>query len=168
MDIPNNELFNALGNSLLGMFASEHLAVKFPLLPTETLKMALTAYVGPAACKSVARDIGIAVKGASDMGVLKAGRGATSAGVGIRWQRTNKRVLDAVPVGNRYKRKDQELPKTIGAAEDVEEDGELEVGEEGEEGWRPKKNLTHEMVIAQTMRALVGLVYQEAVSRTNV
>lgn len=144
------------------MFASEYLAQKFPLLPTETLKMALTAYVGPAACVAVAREIGISVTGAADAGVIGAGVGSKSAGIPIRWERTNKRVvLDAVPVGSRYKRQGVQVTRTVASqAEDVEAEEGLEV-DEAVKGDR----LTHEMVVAQTMRALVGLVYQEAVSR---
>lgn len=60
---PSNDLLSALGNSLLGLYASEHLATTYPNLPTRALKAALTAYVGPAALASVGRELGLAAGG---------------------------------------------------------------------------------------------------------
>ena len=50
----------ALGNSLLGLFAAEHLDASYPHLPTRVLKAAVSAYVGPLTCAAVAREIGAA------------------------------------------------------------------------------------------------------------
>ncbi|KAI0058997.1 ribonuclease III [Artomyces pyxidatus] len=49
-----------LGNSLLGLFASEHLAASYPHLPTRVLKAAVSAYVGPYTCANVAKEMGAA------------------------------------------------------------------------------------------------------------
>ncbi|TFY73580.1 hypothetical protein EWM64_g10432, partial [Hericium alpestre] len=49
-----------LGNSLLGLFAAEHLNTSYPHLPTRALKAAVSAYVGPMTCASVAREMGAA------------------------------------------------------------------------------------------------------------
>ncbi|THH12984.1 hypothetical protein EW146_g7189 [Bondarzewia mesenterica] len=49
-----------LGNSLLGLFASEFLNASYPHLPTRVLKAAVSGYVGQMTCASVARDIGAA------------------------------------------------------------------------------------------------------------
>jgi large subunit ribosomal protein L44 len=50
----------ALGNSLMGLFATEHLHAAYPHLPTRVLKAAVTAYVGPLPCATVAQEIGAA------------------------------------------------------------------------------------------------------------
>lgn len=47
-----------LGNSLLGLFATEYLNAKYPYLPTRVQKAALTAHVGPATCASIAQEMG--------------------------------------------------------------------------------------------------------------
>lgn len=49
-----------LGNSLLGLFASEFLHTSYPHLPTRVLKAAVSAYVGPQTCANVAKEIGAA------------------------------------------------------------------------------------------------------------
>jgi len=49
-----------LGNSLLGLFATEYLNAKYPYLPTRVQKAALTAHVGPATCASIAQEMGAA------------------------------------------------------------------------------------------------------------
>jgi large subunit ribosomal protein L44 len=50
----------SLGNSLLGMFASEYLHTAYPHLPTRVLKAAVSAYVGPTTCASIAKEMGAA------------------------------------------------------------------------------------------------------------
>lgn len=55
-----NAQLSVLGNTLLGLFASEFLQFKYPYLPTRVQKQALTAHVGPATCASVANEIGAA------------------------------------------------------------------------------------------------------------
>lgn len=63
---PDEQSLNAngnlatLGNSLLGLFASEFLHTSYPHLPTRVLKAAVSAYVGPQTCASVAKEIGAA------------------------------------------------------------------------------------------------------------
>ena len=47
-----------LGNSLLGLFATEYVHALYPHLPTRVLKAAVSAYVGPTTCASVAREMG--------------------------------------------------------------------------------------------------------------
>ena len=47
-----------LGNSLLGLFATEFVHASYPHLPTRVVKAAVSAYVGPTTCADVARDIG--------------------------------------------------------------------------------------------------------------
>ncbi|KAN0062836.1 54S ribosomal protein L3 mitochondrial [Thecaphora frezii] len=52
-----------LGNSLLGMMASEFLHLRYPNLPTRVLKAAVAAYVGPGSLADVAAEIGLAANG---------------------------------------------------------------------------------------------------------
>ena len=54
----SNGQLAALGNSLMGLFATEYLQAKYPYLPTRVQKAALTAHVGPATCASVAQEMG--------------------------------------------------------------------------------------------------------------
>jgi len=49
-----------LGNSLLGLFASEFVHASYPHLPRRVLKAAVSAYVGPTTCADVAREMGAA------------------------------------------------------------------------------------------------------------
>ncbi|KIY53000.1 hypothetical protein FISHEDRAFT_34441 [Fistulina hepatica ATCC 64428] len=53
-----NAQLEQIGNSLLGMFATEYLMATYPYLPTRVLKAAVTAYVGPQSCASIAKEIG--------------------------------------------------------------------------------------------------------------
>ncbi|KAI0923816.1 hypothetical protein AcW1_006675 [Taiwanofungus camphoratus] len=48
----------ALGNSLLGLFATEHVNASYPHLPTRVLKAAISAYVGPTTCAGIAKEMG--------------------------------------------------------------------------------------------------------------
>lgn len=50
----------AIGNSLLGLFATEYLHAKYPYLPTRVMKAAVSAHVGPLTCDSIAREMGAA------------------------------------------------------------------------------------------------------------
>ena len=54
----HNGLLAALGNSLMGLFATEWITATYPHLPTQVLKAAVSAYVGPATSSSVAREWG--------------------------------------------------------------------------------------------------------------
>jgi len=49
-----------LGNSLLGLFATEFVHASYPHLPTRVVKAAVSAYVGPTTCADVAREMGAA------------------------------------------------------------------------------------------------------------
>ncbi|EKM49961.1 uncharacterized protein PHACADRAFT_188343 [Phanerochaete carnosa HHB-10118-sp] len=48
----------SLGNSLLGLFATEHVNSTFPHLPTRVMKAAVSAYVGPTTCANIAKEMG--------------------------------------------------------------------------------------------------------------
>ncbi|ADV21257.1 hypothetical protein CNC05030 [Cryptococcus gattii WM276] len=148
-----NELLATLGNSLLGLFASEHLSAVYPYLPTKPLQHAVTAYVGPASCLSVARSLGVAVQGGGNTGLPGLGAGSSSAGVAVRWSKTalaERNWRDTrgeaaqgplkVPVGKRFKKyiKEEDQDVTVQARRE-----------------------THEDVVASAVRAFVGLIYQE-------
>ncbi|KAH9839867.1 60S ribosomal protein L3 [Rhodofomes roseus] len=49
-----------LGNSLLGMFATEHINATYPHLPTRVMKAAVSAYVGGTTCAAIAKEMGAA------------------------------------------------------------------------------------------------------------
>jgi hypothetical protein len=53
-----NTQLSSIGNGLMGLFASEFISATYPYLPTRVLKAAVTAYVGPYTCASVAQEIG--------------------------------------------------------------------------------------------------------------
>lgn len=151
-----NELLATLGNSLLGLFASEHLSTIYPYLPTKPLQQAVTAYVGPASCLSVARSLGVAVQGGGNTGLPGLGAGSSSAGVAVRWSKTavaERNWRDTrgeaaqgplkVPVGKRFRKyiKQEDQDVTVQARRE-----------------------THEDVVASAVRAFVGLIYQEQAS----
>jgi large subunit ribosomal protein L44 len=56
--LPSNGTLAVLGNSLLGLFAAEHLHVSYPHLPGKAIKAAVTAFVGPTTCATIAREFG--------------------------------------------------------------------------------------------------------------
>ncbi|KAI0322816.1 ribonuclease III domain-containing protein [Amylostereum chailletii] len=56
----SNDNLAAMGNSLLGLFAAEHISASYPHLPTRVLKAAVSAYVGPLTCATVAKEMGAA------------------------------------------------------------------------------------------------------------
>ncbi|XAO23413.1 hypothetical protein I312_102191 [Cryptococcus bacillisporus CA1280] len=148
-----NELFATLGNSLLGLFAAEHLSTVYPYLPTKPLQHAVTAYVGPASCLSVARSLGVAVHGGGNTGLPGLGAGSSSAGVAVRWSKTalaERNWRDTrgepaqgplkVPVGKRFRKY---------------------IKQEDEDVTVQARRETHEDVVASAVRAFVGLIYQE-------
>ncbi|OCF39515.1 hypothetical protein I317_06674 [Kwoniella heveanensis CBS 569] len=161
----SNELLATLGNSLLGMFASEHLSTLYPLLPTNALQSAITAYVGPESLSSVARELGVSVQGGGNTGLPGHGRGSNSAGLPIRWSRTvlmernwkermepgvgSSSFPEKTPVGRRF----QKFVKKSSRGDEAE----AVVGDNGKKG----KRESFEDVIASTVRAFVGLIYQE-------
>ncbi|ORX34287.1 ribonuclease III domain-containing protein [Kockovaella imperatae] len=154
----NNELLSATGNSLLGLFAAEFLANRFPFLPTEPLKSAVTAYVGPAACVSVARELGIGVRHGADAGEFAMGQPSASAGVPIRWERMTLEREEAMiypsarfnkmlkAEGDRWASK-VETPS--GMALDPDQSRRVKYAEQ----WTD--------VVASVMRAFVGLIYEQ-------
>ncbi len=54
----SNANLSYLGNSLLGLFATEYINAAFPHLPTRVLKAAVSAYVGPTTCATIAKEMG--------------------------------------------------------------------------------------------------------------
>lgn len=57
--LPNaNNNLAILGNSLLGLFASEYVNATYPYLPTRVMKAAVSAYVGPTTCATIAKEMG--------------------------------------------------------------------------------------------------------------
>ncbi|CCM00261.1 uncharacterized protein FIBRA_02291 [Fibroporia radiculosa] len=48
-----------LGNSLLGLFATEYVNASYPHLPTRVMKAAVSAYVGPTTCVGIAKEMGV-------------------------------------------------------------------------------------------------------------
>lgn len=119
---PNNQLLSSLGNSLLGLFTSEHLSTLYPNLPTRVLKSSVSAYCGPSACASVGRELGVGVNVSSSEGSGRTKFGK-SEGLRVRWVRGGG-------------------------------DG------KAQRGW--------EVVVADSVRALVGLVYQERVRSLSI
>ncbi|KAK8865897.1 hypothetical protein IAR55_001045 [Kwoniella newhampshirensis] len=162
----NNELLSTLGNSLLGLFASEHLSTLYPLLPTFALQNAITAFVGPAALLSVARELGVSAQGGGNSPLPGYGAGSQSAGVSVRWSRTSmmekawkdRRENDVakgpekVPVGRRF----EKFVSTIATKDNNGEDAGAISGDR-----RNGKREGFESVVASTVRAFVGLIYQE-------
>lgn len=59
----HNGSMASLGNSLLGLIASEYLHLRYPNLPNRVLKAALSAYVGPTTLSDVAAELGITAQG---------------------------------------------------------------------------------------------------------
>lgn len=53
-----NASLATLGNSLLGLFASEYVNAAYPHLPTRVMKAAVSAYVGPTTCANLAKEMG--------------------------------------------------------------------------------------------------------------
>lgn len=59
----SNESLAALGNTTLGLIASEYLHLRYPNLPNRVFKASLSAFVGPNTLADVATELGIAAKG---------------------------------------------------------------------------------------------------------
>ncbi|KAI1796636.1 60S ribosomal protein L3 [Ganoderma leucocontextum] len=53
-----NASLATLGNSLLGLFATEFVNSSYPHLPTRVMKAAVSAHVGPTTCANLAREMG--------------------------------------------------------------------------------------------------------------
>lgn len=56
--LPTNAHLGALGNALMGLFATEYVHASYPYLPTRVLKAVVTAHVGPFTCSNVAQEMG--------------------------------------------------------------------------------------------------------------
>ncbi len=56
----SNAQLATIGNSLMGLFATEHINATYPYLPTRVLKAAISAHVGSMTCASVANEMGAA------------------------------------------------------------------------------------------------------------
>ena len=54
-----NASLAVLGNSLLGLFATEYVNSSYPHLPTRVMKAAVSAYAGPTTCANLARELGV-------------------------------------------------------------------------------------------------------------
>ncbi len=132
--IESNALLAALGNSLLGLFAAEHLSTLYPNLPTRALKAAVSAYVGPSACFSVARELGVGVNGTEG-----------SAGVPVRWIRDESGGVKLPESSARAKRR-AKLAQFAAPGVEI-----------------PEASLRWEDVVASTVRAFVAMIYQEKV-----
>jgi large subunit ribosomal protein L44 len=153
----NNTLLAALGNSLLGLFASEHLSTIYPNLPTRPLKALTSRYVGPAACFAIAKDLGLGVSdGAyvSDGTLRGAVEGQGNAG------RSRKRSSPSLGVPVRWVRAERD-----GAEEVVDASATEEGDSANATGGKTKRRTTWEEVVARSVRSFVGLVYQEKVRR---
>ncbi|KAJ9106437.1 hypothetical protein QFC21_001583 [Naganishia friedmannii] len=151
----NNTLLAALGNSLLGLFASEHLSTTYPNLPTRPLKALTSRYVGPAACFAIAKDLGLGVSdGAyvSDGALRGAVEGQGNAG------RSRKRSSPSLGVPVRWVRAERDGPEDVVDAAAATEDGDARSEMTQGQG---KRRTTWEEVVARSVRSFVGLVYQE-------
>lgn len=133
----NNELLATLGNSLLGLFATEEVASRYPNLPTVAISNAVTSYVGPSALQSVGRELGISVTNYASTTVLP--KNAPSA-VPIRWKQPA------------YERKYVETPVAPGFRKE---------GEESTEVSADRRKAGFSDCLASVVRAFVGLIYQE-------
>lgn len=109
----DNALLASLGNSLLALFASEHLAATYPFLPTDLLQAAVTAHVGSEALASVGRELGVSVHGGGNQTGVGLGRGQESQGLGMRFDRA---ILTV--------RKEKAGVRTVEKSAEEEEEGE--------------------------------------------
>ncbi len=142
----SNALLSSLGNSLLGLFASEHLASAYPNLPTRALKAAISAHVGPAACFAVARELGVGVVEASPQG-----KGADARqGIPLRWTRGSGVAVPDLPGAGQRRRKMAAL---------------LRDGQEAPQSW--KDGFKWEDVVASAVRSFVAIIFQEKVCVTR-
>lgn len=59
----DNAALSRLGNSLLGLIASEYLHIKYPNLPSRVLKLMVSSHVGPSTLADVANELGLMGQG---------------------------------------------------------------------------------------------------------
>lgn len=62
-EVDSQATLSTLGNSLLGMVATEYLHLRYPNLPTRVLKAAVSGYVGTLTLSNVAFTLGFGAKG---------------------------------------------------------------------------------------------------------
>lgn len=139
-----NELLASLGNSLLGLFASEEIAARYPNMPSTALSSAVTSFVGPAALVSVGRELGIGVQ---NEGAPKINNQVQ--GLPIRWRRASAlAALADTPVSMNFRESYHDRAQRLDKERQKKKDG-------WEEG------------VASVVRAFVGLIYQEQVSHRS-
>lgn len=163
-NVKHNESLANLGNHLLGLFTAEHLSRKFPLMPTEVLKGAVTAYVGPFPCFSIARELGVTA--------TPNPQGATAM-IPIRWTRTSRRNAEfgLVQSGEQNSEEGEAEEPEGPQSEELVVDGanENEAPLESPEGSRengtnrPLGSNVQTRVVEQTVKAFVGMIFQEKV-----
>jgi large subunit ribosomal protein L44 len=138
LDIETNELLANLGNSLLGLFASEEIAARYPNMPSTALSSAVTSFVGPNSLVSVARELGIS---STNDGAAKYHNQVQ--GLPIRWRRALAvKELADTPVSSNF----HEAYNDRAARLDKE---------------RERKRNSWEEGVASVVRAFIGLIYQE-------
>lgn len=140
-DANTNELLSALGNRLLGLFASESLSAKYPHIPSAALAQAVTYYVGPLSLVAVGRELGIATQGNHEE--RAAARANAVLAMPIRWKRNTEIKLFG----------EEETPTDAAGRVQARKDEE-----------RKRRKNSWEEGVASVVRAFIGLIYQERVS----
>jgi large subunit ribosomal protein L44 len=138
--IKHNETLTALGNSMLGLLASEFLHLRYPNLPNRVFKAALSAFVGPNTLADVASELGIAAKGI------------------VRWERRANIKFDDLPPGQRAA-KIREMNRQL---ELQERKRNLKKGSALEE--EPYSKMLSRDVHADALRSIIAVIFQEQVS----
>lgn len=99
-EVDHHAALATVGNSLLGMLATEFLHLRYPNLPTRVLKAAVSAYVGPTTLADVGAELGLSGQGilrwnkeariptSSNAVHKRGGRGATPANTTNNHMRT--------------------------------------------------------------------------------
>jgi len=121
----------------------------------------VTAYVGPSTCLSVARELGLA-SGVEDLGLIGHGYGSPSSGIAVRYHRTRQQVMGEdlefeipkIPVARRFRKYEE------GGAERTKELDGMRIADKR----RARNREGFEDVVASSVRAFVGMIYQESVS----
>lgn len=159
--VSKDSLHNAslanLGNSLLGLFASEHLHLRYPHIPTRVLKAALASYVGPSTSADVALELGLQGKlvrwdptrlEERPSFKLNPAKPRTEAGMAA--------ALEDAAVKERQRKLDLALARVNRRKKGfVGSEGELRSEDDG------SAQLRRQDVFASVMRALVAVLYQE-------
>ncbi|KAE8234829.1 hypothetical protein CF326_g125 [Tilletia indica] len=158
---PSEQLHNAglsnLGNSLLGLFASEHLHLRYPHIPTRVLKAALASYAGPSTSADVAFELG--VQGSLirwDPTRLQASAAPNVDPSKPRTESGLAAALEDAAVKERQRKVDVMLARMNRRKKGfVGTEGELQAADDGSATYRRQD------VFASVMRALVAVLYQE-------